>query len=67
MVFKTYADLEKFVEQTLLVPEKDFKKYVIFNLILLPASIKSLSEVKLSPFMDLLKKEGKLISSDENE
>ena len=49
--FKGYAELEKFVELTLGIPEKDFKKMVIFGLMV--PSIKSLNEIPISSLIDL--------------
>lgn len=55
--FKSFNDCEKFVEQTLGIAEKDFKKHIIFNLIL--TKTKQLSEISLSGMIETLKKEGK--------
>lgn len=55
--FKTYTELEKFVELTLGVPEKDFKKFIIFNLLLNSPSIKSLTDISLTPLIDLAMKQ----------
>ena len=49
--FKGYAELEKFVELTLGIPVKDFKKMVIFGLMV--PSIKSLNEIPISSLIDL--------------
>lgn len=58
--FKTFIDLEKFVEHQLGVSEKDFKKYIIFHLILLTSSsLKQLSDMNLTGLLELLRKEGK--------
>ena len=54
--FKTYTELEKFVDLTLGVPEKDFKKFIIFNLLLNSPSIKSLTDISLTPLIDLAMK-----------
>ena len=49
--FKGYTELDKFVEVTLGIPEKDFKKMVIFGLIV--PSIKSLNEIPISSLINL--------------
>jgi hypothetical protein len=60
MKFKTFNDLERYVENTLVIPEKDFKKYLIFNILVPATSIKQLNDIPLSGLIDLMKKEGKL-------
>jgi hypothetical protein len=55
--FKTFTDCERFVEQTLGISEKDFKKYIIFNLIL--SKSKYPSDITLATLIETLKKEGK--------
>jgi hypothetical protein len=48
--------LEKFVELTLGIPEKDFKKMVIFGLMV--PNIKSLNEIPISSLIDLASNKG---------
>ena len=49
--FKGYLELDKFLEQTLGFPEKDFKKLVIFGLML--PSLKSLVDIPLTSLITL--------------
>lgn len=53
---KNFTELERFVETTLQLGDKDAKKFVMFNIIL--ASAKSLTDISLQPLADLLKTEG---------
>jgi hypothetical protein len=48
--------VEKFVEITLGIPEKDFKKMVIFGLMV--PNIKSLNEIPISSLIDLASNKG---------
>lgn len=49
--FKGYLELDRFVEVTLGIPEKDFKKMVIFGLMV--PTLKSLNDVPISSLIDL--------------
>jgi hypothetical protein len=49
--FKGYAELDKFVEVTLGIPEKDFKKMVIFGLMV--PHLKSLVDIPITSLIDL--------------
>jgi hypothetical protein len=49
--FKGYAELDKFVEVTLGIPEKDFKKMVIFGLMV--PHLKSLVDIPITRLIDI--------------
>lgn len=59
-IFKGFVELERFLEHDLGVSEKDFKKYIIFNMILAGPTVKTITEISLQPLVDLLVKEGKM-------
>lgn len=52
--FKGYQELDKFVELTLGIPEKDFKKMVIFGLMV--PSLKTLNDIPVSSLIELSSK-----------
>ena len=49
--FKGYAELDKFVEVSLGIPEKDFKKMIIFGLMM--PHLKSLVDIPITSLIDL--------------
>jgi hypothetical protein len=53
-VFKSVNECEKFIETTMQITEKDIKKLVLWTMIILPHA-KSLHEIPLSPFLEVLK------------
>jgi hypothetical protein len=53
-VFKSVNELEKFIDSVLQITEKDLRKLVLWTMIILPHA-KSLHEIPLAPFLDVLK------------
>jgi hypothetical protein len=53
-VFKSVNELEKFIDTILQITEKDLKKLVLWTMIILPHA-KSLHEIPLAPFLDVLR------------
>ena len=47
-------ELEKFIDTILQITEKDLKKLVLWTMIILPHA-KSLHEIPLAPFLDVLR------------
>jgi hypothetical protein len=53
-VFRSVNELEKFIDTILQITEKDLKKLVLWTMIILPHA-KSLHEIPLAPFLDVLR------------
>ena len=53
-MFRSVNELEKFIDTILQITEKDLKKLVLWTMIILPHA-KSLHEIPLAPFLDVLR------------
>jgi hypothetical protein len=53
-VYRSVNELEKFIDTILQITEKDLKKLVLWTMIILPHA-KSLHEIPLAPFLDVLR------------
>ena len=53
-VFKSVNECEKFIETIMQITEKEMKKLILWTMIILPHA-KSLHEIPLAPFLDVLK------------